>query len=481
MFFQLSDKEKNIQSRFLLIVAGLLLSALSIFSEANSKQEPLNPNIVIILMDNFGWGELGVYGGGVLLGAPTTRIDQLAAQGMRLTNFNVETICTTSRAALMTGRYAIRTGSMYPWYTTKHGLGLVQWEVTLAEMLNQKGYVSGIFGKWHLGDAKGRYPTDQGFDEWYGIPNTSDESGWESTPHYDSEAHPLARRPYIMQGKRGQSPKKITPFDSKQRILIDEEITNRAIDFMARKHNKGEKFFAYIPYTQAHHPAHPHPDFKGKTGNGDRSDVLAQIDHYVGKLLDAVDQLGIRNDTIFIFTSDNGSAYSGLWRGDGGGLSTANEGALRVPFIIRWPDYIPSNTVSNEIVHQIDIFPMLARIVGADIPEDRIIDGIDQTNFFFGHQEKSNREGFVIYAEEKILGVKYRNWKMLTTGSHYGEGTPRVHNLFVNPKEYKAYGSPIADYWVRFPAGQILKDHLESLDKYPPIPAGTPDPYIPDY
>jgi arylsulfatase len=139
------------------------------------------PNIVFVFMDNFGYGELGVYGGGITRGGATPRIDALAAEGIRLTNFNVEVQCTPSRAALMTGRYAIRSGNATVPITT--GMyGLTQWEITLAEMLSDEGYATGMFGKWHLGQTTGRFPTDQGFDEWYGIPNSTDESLWpEST------------------------------------------------------------------------------------------------------------------------------------------------------------------------------------------------------------------------------------------------------------------------------------------------------------
>ena len=142
-------------------------------------QESSKPNIVLINMDNFGYGELGCYGGGILRGGATPRIDKLATEGMRLLNYNVEAQCTPSRAALMTGRYAVRTGNgSVPLETPDYGL--TQWEYTMPEMLGDVGYATAMFGKWHLGQAEGRYPTDQGFDEWYGIPNSTDESLWPS-------------------------------------------------------------------------------------------------------------------------------------------------------------------------------------------------------------------------------------------------------------------------------------------------------------
>ena len=187
-------------------ITALLASAALLASPAIAKAPPATPakpNILIILMDNLGYGELGVYGGGVLRGAPTPRIDRLAGEGLRLTNFNVEAQCSPSRAALMTGRYAIRSGNpTVPISTPRYGL--VQWEVTLAEMLSDAGYATGAFGKWHLGQTAGRFPTDQGFDEWYGIPNSSDESNWPDNPMFRPNSSPEATPEYVMAGRKGK-------------------------------------------------------------------------------------------------------------------------------------------------------------------------------------------------------------------------------------------------------------------------------------
>ncbi len=168
------------RQRIFIIVAPLSVMFLSSSGSALAQEKP---NIVLIFMDNFGYGELGVYGGEITRGAPTPRIDRLATEGIRLTNFNVEVQCTPSRAALMTGRYVIRSGNGSVPITT--GMyGLTQWEITMAEMLSDAGYATGIFGKWHLGHTEGRFPTDQGFDEWYGIPNSTDESLWPGQPQF---------------------------------------------------------------------------------------------------------------------------------------------------------------------------------------------------------------------------------------------------------------------------------------------------------
>ena len=269
---------------------------------AQEQDKSSQPNIVLVLMDNFGWGEPGFNGGGVTRGAPTPRLNKLAAEGMRLTNFNVESQCTPSRAALMTGRYAIRTGNG----TIPLGggvYGLVQWEYTMAEMLADAGYSTGMFGKWHLGHTEGRYPTDQGFQEWYGIPNSSDETAWEGLDGYKESG---VKGAHIYEGKAGAPPKQVKDYTLEERALIDLEITKRSIDFMKRKTKAKGPFFLFVPYTMTHYPLLPHPEFAGKTGNGPMADVLTQIDTYNGMLLDTIDELGIRDNTIFIFTADNG-------------------------------------------------------------------------------------------------------------------------------------------------------------------------------
>jgi arylsulfatase len=431
-----------------------------------------------------------VYGGGVLRGAPTPRIDKLASEGMRLLNFNVEAQCTPSRAAIMTGRYAVRTGNgSIPIETPIYGL--TQWEVTMAEMLSDAGYGTGMFGKWHLGHTKGRFPTDQGFDEWFGIPNSSDEAFWPDNTRYRPDSDPFAQPEYIMQARKGEEPKKLRVYNLKERAEIDKELTDRSIDFMNRQVKEGKPFFLFLPYTQTHMPVTPHPDFKGKTGNGEFADVLAQLDTYVGQLLDATDRLGIRDNTIFIFTSDNGpdsqspyNGFSGPWRGS---YFTPLEGSLRVPFIVRWPAQIPAGTVSDEIVHEMDLFPTLAHVAGGKVSSDRVIDGVNQYEFFTGKQRKSNRESVVIYMGNEIFGVKWRNWKMMTkeVSSAWGQGVktysvPVFFDLYTDPKEeYPTDPRWIENTWVRWPAGKVLVDHAVSLQEEPPIRPGTLDPHKP--
>ena len=459
---------------------------------AKAAKEDKKPNILFVLMDNLGYGEIGSYGGGMTRGAPTPSLDRLASEGLRLTNFNVEAQCTPSRSAIMTGRHPIRSGTFS---VPPPGLpyGLVQWEVTLAELLKDQGYNTAIYGKWHLGNSVGRYPTDQGFDEWYGIPNSTDESLWPEQTYYDRNDIALGKVPpmtHIMESHKGETPRQVKVYDINACREIDLEITEKTIDFMNRSVKEGKPFYAYIAFTLVHYPTLPSQKFVGKTGNGDWADALAQIDWCSGRILDAVDELGIRDDTIVVFTSDNGPeekygyrGWSGPWSGS---YFTAFEGSNRVPFIIRWPDKIRAGRVSDEIVHEVDTFTTFAKISGAVIPSDRPIDGVDQTDFFFGKQEKSNRDGFPIFGSD-LYAIKWRNWKLHLVWQERMDspalklGLPRLYNLYMSPQERADEGltNLLENLWVLQPIEKIINDFERSLKEYPPIPTGTPDPYMP--
>ena len=216
------------------------------------------------------------------------------------------------------------------------------------------------------GQRAGPFPTDQGFDEWYGIPDTTDETLWPTQPGFDPT---LVHAAHIYEGQKGSPSRQVKPYDLTTRPEIDMEITDRAIDFMERSAAAKKPFYAYVPYTLVHYPTLPSAEFKGSTGHGDWADCLAQMDHNVGRLLDTVERLGLRDDTIVVFTSDNGAdtttlhkrGSAGPWAGT---IFTPMEGSNRVPFIIRWPGHVPADRETDAIVHEVDTLTTLLGFAG---------------------------------------------------------------------------------------------------------------------
>jgi arylsulfatase A-like enzyme len=457
------------------------------------------PNIVLVLLDNTGWGDFGPYGGGSLRGAPSPSINRLAEQGLTLTNFNTEPQCTPSRSALMTGRFAIRSGTHQvpigvPYY------GLVPWEETLAERLKTAGYQTAIFGKWHLGKTAGRLPTDQGFDFWYGIPDSSgDAVRWSDWPKQYSIASdlkdglPEREYPWVWQAKTGAAAERVKPFDLEGKREIDGELTRLASDYITQQSKTDQPFFAYIPLTAMHFPTLPSEAFAGKSGHGIYADMLIQTDHYIGLIDQAIQSSGQSGNTIFIVAADNGpedpengdgqyTGWTGPWRGT---YFTALEGGLRAPFLIRWPGVTNPGARSNGMVHLVDIFSTLTEAGGADVPNDRIIDGVSMRNLFSGATVTSPREGFPIFVGAELYAVKWRDWKahFIEQDSKYSpkreySTVAKVVNLVQDPREERQAVEPV-NAWIQYPGMGVMLGYHKSLALQANIPLGAPDNYVP--
>jgi arylsulfatase len=453
-----------------------LLAGLAAFAGRIDLSAQTRPNIVLIFPDNLGWGEVGVYGG--VRGPITPRLDRLAAEGVRLTNFNVEFSCTVSRAALITGRYAIRTGAT-------QASGITLWEVTMAEALKAAGYATALFGKWHLGGDRPdgrREPTHQGFDEYYGVPRTSNES---LTTVAQGQKEPGTS--FIWEGRAGSAARNVKPFDLDARRTVDRESADRSVAFMERNVREKRPFFLYYPMTQIHFPSLPHPDFAGRTGAGDIGDAMAELDSNVGRVLDAIDRLGIARNTLVFWCTDNGAEQRRPWRGSSGPWSgfynTVMEGGIRTPCIVRWTGRIPAGRVTNELVHAVDLFPTIAAAVGADIvPKDRAIDGVDQLPLFEGKQEKSSRESVLLFANTQLRAVKWRDWKLHYVYTPEAGAPPvaplmRLFNLRSDPKEETDIKD--ANPWAQSVMDAVVEAFQATTVRFPHVPPNAADPYVP--
>jgi arylsulfatase A len=357
------------------------------------------PNVVIVFTDDQGWGDIGVQGA---RGFSTPHLDRLAREGMRLTDFYVpQAVCSSSRAALLTGCYPNRlgiVGALGP--RDRHGIH--DEETTLGELCRSRGYATAIFGKWHLGHHPRFLPVRHGFDEYFGLPYSNDM--WPK--------HPTAGKNFpelpLIEGDRVIA---TNPDQSK----LTAQYTERAVRFIER--NRERPFFLYVPHTMPHVPLAVSERFRGRSARGLYGDVLEEIDWSVGEILAALDRLKLTDNTLVVFTCDNGPWLSyGNHAGSAGplreGKQTAFEGGVRVPFLARWPGKIPAGTQSREPAMTIDILPTIARLIGAELPA-RPIDGIDIGPLLRGEpQTGSPRGALYFYWLTRLDAVRSGKWKL---------------------------------------------------------------------
>lgn len=399
-----------------------------------------------------------------------------------MTNFNVQNQCTPTRSAIHTGRYPIRSGTQkVP--NPGDPNGMAPWEYTIAELFSDAGYATAMFGKWHIGDIDGRLPNDQGYDQWYGLKSNAFEAAYTATPQWDPAVYPV---PYIWQGKKGDKSTKVKPFDMNNRGLIDREVVNKSVAYIAQQAQAKKPFYTYIALTNIHPPFIPHPEFVGKSKAGAYADIQMEVDHHIGMVLKAIDKAGIADNTIVVLTGDNAAGEdtdeggsNGPWRG---GLSTGYEGGTRTVGMIRWPGKIAPR-VSDEIVSDLDWYPTLAAMTGEQkrIPSDRPIDGVNQAAFFTGQQDKSNREHIITFVGNDVFAVKWRNMKthFFTAESTFApivqHTFPQMYDIKNDPDEkrelWKAEG--FSHSWVMAPVMKLLGEMQNSMARYPNIAPGA--------
>lgn len=359
------------------------------------------PNIILILADDIGYGDLGCYNPDAIIRTPN--IDRMANEGARLTQFYASaSTCSPSRAGLLTGRYPIRTHVTMPYWSTGNLMdqffsafgvnnfgvhGIPPDEVLIPEALKRRGYRTGLVGKWHLGDQSPYLPNENGFDYFYGVYIANDEE------------------PYIVY--RNQEVAVPAPVDQDQ---TTQWFTQESLEFI-RQNSETPFFLLYAP-AYPHVPVHASADFRGRSAGGLYGDAVEEVDWSAGQILELLKELGIDENTLVFFSSDNGPSFEGSPNGFRGRKHNSFEGGYRVPLVARWPGLIPAGFVSDAISMSFDLFPTCLAVAGIPLPQDRIIDGLDLLPILEG-QSQSLHDTVYYYKHRALHGVRHGDWKYM--------------------------------------------------------------------
>ena len=382
----------------------LLLAVLGSAATSLARQ----PNVVVIFIDDMGYGDIGPYGA---TKQRTPHLDRMAKEGMKLTSFYATPVCSVSRAQMMTGCYGARV-SVPGVYFPGQSVGLNPAEVTVAERLKEKGYATQMIGKWHLGDQPEFLPTRQGFDHYLGIPYSNDmlkKSAETKVP-----VVPLLRDEKIAELMDGEG----------QRRMV-ELYTKEAVDFIGR--NKDKPFYLYFAHNAVHTPIYPGAAFAGKSQNGRFGDWVEEVDWSVGQVLDALRSQGLDKDTLVVFTSDNGpwltkGADGGSAGPLRGGKGSTWEGGVRVPTLAWWPGRVPAGSVNDAVAATIDLLPTFVSLAGGTVPATPVIDGRDITPILLGQSKESAREAHYYFAAYNLQAVRQGRWKLAIAPQPEGMG-----------------------------------------------------------
>jgi arylsulfatase A len=392
-----------------LLLAGACL--LPAFFRPARVEAAEKPNFIVINIDDLGYGDIGPFGA---TRHKTPNLNRMATEGRKLTCFYAAPVCSPSRAALMTGCYPKRALSIPHVLFPANREGLAPEEITIAELLKKQGYITGIIGKWHLGDQPVFLPTRQGFDYYYGLPYSNDMG-----PAADGVKSNLGAPLPKTRGK-GQPPLPLLRNETVlQRVLAEdqtrlvEDYTREAVAFLSK--HRARPFFLYLPHSAVHFPLYPGKAFQGKSGNGLYSDWVEEVDWSVGRVLDTVRELGLAKKTLVLFTSDNGGALRHGARNAPlrGGKGSTFEGGMREPTIAWWPGRIPAGTETDAVTGMMDILPTFVRLAGGSPPADRKLDGGDIWPLLAGKPGAvSPHETFYYFRGLKLEAVRNGPWKL---------------------------------------------------------------------
>lgn len=397
--------------RRFLKVLGAWIASLAVPSFVKATQRAAGkPNFVIIFTDDQGYQDIGCFGSPSI---KTPNLDRMAAEGMRFTDFySAASICSPSRAALLTGCYPPRVGITKVLFPNDN-IGLNPEEITIADILKGRGYATACIGKWHLGHLPEFLPTSNGFDYYFGIPYSNDMDGVQGKnknldrawlqKDYSPWNVPLMRGKYIIERPAGQT-------------ALIERYTDEAVKFIGK--NKDNPFFLYLPHTMPHIPLFVSDEFYVENVKNAYKATIEQIDSSVGRVLGAIKEAGIDKNTLIVFTSDNGPWLSKKHHGGCAlplrdGKFSTYEGGMREPCIMRWPGKIPAGKVCDKVCGTIDLLPTFARLAGAEIPDDRVIDGRDILPLMEGRPDAASpHEAYFYYQGNNLEAVRSGRWKL---------------------------------------------------------------------
>ena len=402
------------------------------------------PNIVLIFNDDQGYQDLGCFGSPDI---KTPRVDQMAKEGMKFTDFYVASpVCSASRASLLTGCYHNRVGVGGVFFPNRGNQGLNPKHVTIAEALKTVGYKTMCVGKWHLGDQVQFLPTNQGFDAYYGIPYSNDMTPAKNMKYSDDCVwrEDFTKEKLDMQFAKGRSKKGGLSLKNKVPLMRNEEciempvdqstITKRfateGIKFITESVEAKKPFFLYLANSMPHVPLYASPDFKGKSKRGLYGDTIEEIDYNTGRILDHLKKLKIEENTIVIFTSDNGPW---LVKGKAGGSAlplfegkmTHFDGGQRVPTVMRWPGKIPAGSVCSEMALSMDLFPTLAKLAGAELPTAMTLDGKDIIDLMTAKEGAKTPHEYFFFGSS---AVRHGDWKYHKVEKFKVKSTARKNN-----------------------------------------------------
>lgn len=464
--------------------------------EALAKKTGKKPNILIFLMDNVGYGDLGIYGGGLMTGAPTPNMDRLGHEGLQLLSTYSQPSCTPSRCTLLTGRLPMRHGQLRASFAGEEGS--LSSEITLPTLLSKAGYVTQGVGKWHCGEDQGSQPQNVGFDDFYGFLGWSglytdwqdvefapefalnpDRQAWVQTVPFD---------PHIVHGVKGQPIEDLEKITTEVSALLDEKFATYSVDFIKKMAESDKPFFLYHCTRGNHVKNYPNPKYQGKSpAKYPYKDCMVELDDVLGQLVKTLQETGQLENTLIFILSDNGPMME-PWPDAGftpfrGSIGCTWEGGVRVPGVVYWKGMITPGQISDGLFDFCDFLPTLLDLAGASssIPKDRYIDGVDQTSFLLAEDGLSNRKNVYFWLQDNYCGHRVAEYKVVFKGTSFDdfdvvngdsattlETYPNVKlfNLYLDPKERYSFASrqTFMDILYTDP----YKLHKQSFIKYPP-------------